>query len=133
MSSVLSHQQSGGFREDIGCGILIKCIIIFCRSTATVAVPNGVLSLNENTTRCKGTCARSYMKSKHVKFGTRMYAVARRGLNSYIPSQTETMKTRLESLPPICILQHFVNIEVVSTKRLIKILWTNHQRHCCGI
>lgn len=48
----------------------------FARNAATLAVPIGVSSLDENTIRCKGrTAARSYMKSKPVKWGIRFYAV----------------------------------------------------------
>lgn len=48
----------------------------FLRNTATLAVPIGVSSADENTIRCKGrTAARSYMKSKPVKFGIPLYAV----------------------------------------------------------
>lgn len=50
------------------------------QNDATMAVPTGVSSLEENTIRCKGrTAARTYMKSKPVKFGIRFYAIVGRG------------------------------------------------------
>lgn len=49
---------------------------LFRRNAAMVAVPNCVLSLDENAIRCKGlACAKSYLKSKLVKFEILMYAV----------------------------------------------------------
>jgi Transposase IS4 len=48
----------------------------FMKNAASVAVPKGCSALEENTIRCKArTGARSYMKSKPVKFGIRFYAV----------------------------------------------------------
>ncbi len=48
----------------------------FMKNAASIAVPRGCSALDENTIRCKArTGARSYMKSKPVKFGIRFYAV----------------------------------------------------------
>lgn len=48
----------------------------FQKNAASVAVPTGVSSLDENTIRSKGrTVARSYMKSKPVPNGIRFYVV----------------------------------------------------------
>ena len=48
----------------------------FMGNASSVAVPVGVSSLDENTIRCKArTSARSYMKSKPVRFGIRFYTV----------------------------------------------------------
>ena len=48
----------------------------FMKQCATVAVPRGVSSLDENTIRCKArTSARTFMKSKPTRYGIRLYAV----------------------------------------------------------
>lgn len=45
------------------------------RNCVKVAVPIGLMAYDENTIRCKGrTAARSYMKSKPIKFWIRFYA-----------------------------------------------------------
>lgn len=48
----------------------------FMVNASNIAVPCGVLSLDENTLRCKSrTQARTYMKSKPTKYGIRFYAI----------------------------------------------------------
>lgn len=48
----------------------------FMKNCSRIAVPYGVSSLDENTVRCKArTLARSYMKSKPVKYGITFYSI----------------------------------------------------------
>ena len=48
----------------------------FMKNAASAGVPKGCSTLDENTTWYKACIgARSYMKSKPVKFGVRFYAV----------------------------------------------------------
>ena len=53
-----------------------KIMMNFLQNCAATAVSVGVLSFDENTIRCKArTGARSYIKSKPVKYGIRLYAM----------------------------------------------------------
>lgn len=49
----------------------------FALNAVYVAVRTGESTLNENTTRCKGrTSVQTYMSSKPIKFGFRLYGIA---------------------------------------------------------
>ena len=53
-----------------------KIMMNFLRNCAATVVSIGVLCFGENTIRCKArTGARSYIKSKPVKYGIRLYAM----------------------------------------------------------
>lgn len=48
----------------------------FQKNCTSFAVPMGVMSYDESTIRCKGrTVAQTFMKSKPVRFGIRLYAL----------------------------------------------------------
>jgi Transposase IS4 len=73
----------------------------FMKNAASVAVPKGCSALDENTIHCKAhTGARSYMKSKPVKFGIRFYAVV--GLkHAYVHSLWDNGSGNKTNVPPV--------------------------------
>jgi Transposase IS4 len=76
----------------------------FMKNAASVAVPKGCSALDENTIRCKvRTGARSYMKSKTVKFGIWFYAVVG-WKHAYVHSLWDNGSGNKRNVPPAHLL-----------------------------
>lgn len=72
----------------------------FLKNASSVAVPKGCSAPDENTVRCKArTGARSYMKSKPVRFGIRFYAVVG-SKHAYLHSLWDNGSGNKTNVPP---------------------------------